>query len=152
MAWAFNGLWLPYLGACALYEDAYFNFLRARPRVLRELAREASEVYDTDPSNVFSGYNYTIQEGPRTHIQDIAIRRSMLRLGARFRGRGLVRIRDREGTHRLSMVLSPGQVPFHMPRKIERPELKGWWRPRSVESFYQSNKHLLILSNGAHHR
>jgi XTP/dITP diphosphohydrolase len=36
----------------------------------------------------------------------------------------------------------PGEIPFHMPDLIVTPELPGWWRPGSVESWYQSNKFL----------
>lgn len=48
------------------------------------------------------------------HLEDIAIRRCLVRLGLWFRGDQLV-----------------------------RPEWSGWWLPGSVESFYQSNKFLL---------
>lgn len=130
------------LGACALYEDGYFNFLIQNQDVLNELLAEASDVYDDARSNVDSGFNYLIQETKRTHIQDIAIRRSLVRMGEWFKGPKPIKIRDQLGTHPLSLTLSPGRVPFHRPDLIEQPELKGWWQPGSIESFYQSNRYL----------
>ena len=103
---------------------------------------EASDVYDDELSNVKSEFDYTKQETPRTHIQDIAIRRSLLRLGVWFEGKELIRIRQEKGTHSLSITLSPGRVPFHRPDLIVKPEITGWWYPETVESFYQSNKYL----------
>jgi hypothetical protein len=84
--------------------------------------------------------DYTVQETGRTHVQDIAIRRVVARLGRQFEGDQLIQIRDALGDHPLSMALSPGQVPFHRPDVILLPEIEGWWLPGSVESFYQSNK------------
>jgi hypothetical protein len=108
------------------------------------LIREASEVYDTDLSNINSGFDYTAQEGPRTHIQDIAIRRVVRDEGLAFRGPAPVRIRQELGTHPLSMTLSPGRVPFHRPELIIQPQLTGWWHPDTVEAFWQSNKILMV--------
>lgn len=108
-----------------LYEDAYMAFFEANPRVLEQLIGEASDVYDDAPSNVASGFSYSIQETNRTHIQDIAIRRCVMRLGRKFWGGELIQIRDYLGSHPLSMVLSPGRVPFHRPELIVRPQLQG---------------------------
>ncbi len=92
-----------------------------------------------------SGLDYTKQETKRTHIQDIAIRRSLIRLGKWFEGSELIRIRQEKGNHPLSMTLSPGRVPFHSPLLIIDPEIKGWWDSGTVESFYQSNRYLQVL-------
>lgn len=140
IAWKWKNGVIDKHGVIALYEDAYYHFLMKRPDVLRILVSEASDVYDNAPSNVESGFNYMRQEVSATHLQDISIRRVVLRLGATFRGKELIQIRDKDGPHPLSMELSPGQVPFHFPEHIEKPELEGWWKPGSVESFYQSNK------------
>lgn len=140
--WKVGTNFTDFLGACKYYEDAYCIFLNSRKDVLAQLVNEASDVYDDDVSNVKSEFDYTVQETGRTHIQDIAIRNSAKRLGIQFRGRKLIQIRHDRGTHPLSMILSPGRVPFHMPEIIEQPELTGWWNPGSVESFYQSNKFL----------
>lgn len=144
LVWKIGFDFFDFLGACALYEDAYFFYFKKRGDILLTLISEACDVYDDMPSNVNSGLDYTKQETERTHIQDIAIRRSLVRLCAYFRGDKLIQIRDRKGEHPLSMDLSPGRVPFHIPAIIEKPELRGWWEWRTVESFYQSNKYLQI--------
>lgn len=127
-----------------LYEDAYFEYLRRHKGLKAALILGASDVYDDSLSNIESGLDYSKQETERTHIQDIALRRCVRRFGEHFRGEELIQIRDREGSHELSMLLSPGQVPFHLPHLIENPQLEGWWKPFSVESFHQSNKVLQI--------
>ncbi|HLM83728.1 MAG TPA: hypothetical protein VK254_00760 [Candidatus Bathyarchaeia archaeon] len=139
----FGGAVLNFLGVCAVYEDAYFEFLKGNPYVMCQLV-EARDVWDDAESNVLSGFDYMKQETGRTHIQDIAIRRSVARMGCRFQGKELIRIRDKEGPHPLSLILSPGRVPFHRAGLIVKPELEGWWLPRSVESFYQSNRVLQV--------
>ena len=140
VVWKVRDVYVGEQGAYALYEDAYFEFLRKNPEVLMRLVSEASEVYDDSPFNVNCGLDYAVQETNRTHLQDIAIRRSLIRLGTWFRGGRLIQIRDKVGVHPLSMTLSPGKVPFHKPELIEKPEIEGWWEKSSVESFYQSNK------------
>lgn len=140
VVWKIKDFYVGESGAYALYEDAYFEFLRKVPDVLKQLVSDASEVYDDSPSNVNCGLDYAVQETNRTHLQDIAIRRSLIRLGTWFKGDKLIQIRDKVGVHPLSMTLSPGRVPFHKPDLIENPELEGWWAKSSVESFYQSNK------------
>lgn len=132
---------LDYLGMCVLYEESYLAFLRDNATVLAALTALASDVYDDAESNVTSRFDYAAQETDRTHVQDIAIRRSVLRLGESFHGTELVQIRDKMGKYELSVTLSPGRVPFIYPDKLVRPELSGkWWAEGSVESFYQSNK------------
>lgn len=143
LAWQFGGRVIDRAGMTMLYEDAYYEFLRHRREILTALVSEARDVYDDAESNVASGLDYTVQETGRTHVQDIAIRRVVLRLGESFRGSELIQIRDSLGSHPLSMILSPGQVLFHRPDLIVEPQL-GWWARGSVESFYQSNKFLQI--------
>ena len=140
VVWKVNGVYVGESGAYSLYEDAYFEFLKKNQDVLNQLVFEASNVYDDSPSNVSCGLDYSMQETNRTHLQDIAIRRSLIRLGTWFRGGKLIQIRDKVGIHPLSMTLSPGRVPFHKSEWIEKPESEGWWEKSSVESFYQSNK------------
>lgn len=152
LAWKIGPTFADYLGACALYEDAYFAFLGANPAVLAALIAGASDVYDDAPSNVASRFDYRAQETGRTHVQDIAIRRCLLRLGRWFEGEGLVQIRHSVGTHPLSMTLSPGKVPFHRPDLIlappwgeaERPDHEKWYDLGSTESFYQFNRFLQV--------
>ncbi|MBI2669839.1 MAG: hypothetical protein HYX20_01690 [Candidatus Yanofskybacteria bacterium] len=144
LAWKVGETFVDFFGVCALYEDAYFEFLKRNPEILNQLIAEASDVYDDEPSNVNSGFDYTKQETIRTHIQDIAIRRSVIRMGLWFRGQELIRIRQEKGTHPLSVILSPGRVPFHRPDLIEQPELEEWWYKGTIEGFYQSNKFFQI--------
>lgn len=127
-----------------LYEDVYYNFLKKHSKVLQQLVKEARDVYDDSPSNINSKLDYTKQETGRTHYQDIVIRRCVVRLGLKFRGKKLIQIRDYKGKYPLSLKLSPGRISFHMPELIKKPELTGWWQPGSIESFYQSNKVLQV--------
>ena len=144
--------WVDFGGMCQLYEDAYFYFLNSYPFWLNELLREAYDVYDDEESNVKSGLDYTIQETNRTHIQDIAIRNVVNRMGRKFHGAKLIQIRQELGSHRLSKVLSPGRVPFHRPEIIRDgehynsdPDSKpDWWTPGRVEDFYQRNRSTLV--------
>jgi hypothetical protein len=122
-----------------VYEDSYLLFLIANPSILELLVTEASDVYDDHPSNVASGLIYAIQQTNRNHYQDIAIRRCLRRLGRQFRGGNLLQIRHQIGTHPLSMTLSPGTVPFHLPQLVTEP-ITGWWEAGTVEAAYQSFK------------
>lgn len=144
--WTVGDSTLWFFNMCAAYESSYFLFFQQNPDVLEELVGVASDVYDDNPSNVCSGPDYSVQETNRTHIQDIAIRRAVARSGSRFQGKNLLQIRDAKGEHELSIILSPGKVPFEHSSWIERPQLRGWWNFDSVEAFYQSNRHLLVRS------
>ncbi|MBY0372716.1 MAG: hypothetical protein K2Q23_01900, partial [Bryobacteraceae bacterium] len=145
LVWKVGEAVTDFVGVCALYEDAYFNFMRTHPSIVERLIHEACDVYDDDESNVDSQFDYSKQETERTHIQDIAVRRCLLRMGRWFKGERLVQIRGSQGNSLLSELLSPGRVPFHRKDLICTPEKKGfWWKPGSVESFYQSNRVLQI--------
>ncbi len=144
LVWTVNRTLVDFLGACALYEDGYYYFLIKNSHIVGQLIYDACNVYDDNPTNVESGFDYKHQETARTHIQDIAIRRCLLRMGRWFKGRELIQIRSKADGHCLGRVLSPGNVPFHRPDLIGQPELKGWWKKGSVESFYQSNRVLQI--------
>ena len=123
------------------YTQAYEVWLNNNPDMLDWLVRNASDVYDISPEDVLSGTDYSIQLGAATHLQDIAVRIAIQRLGRKFRGTRLIQIRGKgsEGSR-----VSPGGVPFHLPMAICQPELKGWWEPGTVESFWQSNKILQV--------
>jgi len=141
-AWKFNQERLSFLLACQIYEDAYFMDSINREDLWTKLRREAKNVYDHQESNILSGFDYTIQEGKASHLQDIAIRRIFLRRGWEFEGNELIQIRSHNGFW--GKELSPGKVVFHLPELIESPPLKGWWNKNSIEDFYQSNKYLQI--------
>ena len=148
--WLMRGDYLEYLEVCLLYEEAYFKYFEKRPELLDFLLEIASDVYDDDPSNVKSGLDYSNRGEIRTHIQDIAIRNCVKRFNREFSGNRLIQIRDRIGTHPLSLALSPGQVPFHEPALISEPDNckevreNAWWLPLSVEDFYQLTKRLAV--------
>jgi nicotinate-nucleotide adenylyltransferase len=131
--------------ALALYEDAYVELFRRDGAVLDWLCAAASDVYDTAPSNVRSGVDYLAQEGGPTHLQDIAIRRALARVGRRFEGNDLLHVR---GAGSPGFALNPGKVAFHAPRRIIQPSLIGWWDAGSIEDFWQSNKILVARSAG----
>lgn len=136
-----NAQALDFQGMCVLYEESYVEFLKGNPEVLRQLVTEASDVYDDDPSNMASRFDYAVQETGRTHVQDISIRRAVLRLGHTFQGPEPIQIRHTKAPHPLSVTLSPGDVPFCAPELIASPQLKEWWwKEDSTEAFYQSNK------------
>jgi hypothetical protein len=142
LAWRFGELYIDRAAMSLIYEDAYYTYLFAHQDVLNQLCAEGRDVYDDAITNTASGLDYSAQETERTHVQDIAIRRAMVRLGRSFSGTELIQIRHSDGTHPLSLTLSPGKVPFHRPELICQPQLDGWWDDGSVESFYQSNKYL----------
>jgi hypothetical protein len=146
LVWLIGPNYFEQAAALAVYEDAYFAFLSSYPDVLEQLVSEAADVYDDDLVNVGSRLDYSIQQTSRTHLQDIAIRRCLVRMGNWFGGHDLIQIRDSLGSHPLSLTLSPGRVPFHLPGLISQPQLEGWWLPGSVESFYQSNRFLQVRS------
>ncbi len=137
-----EGKYYSWLEAVTLfYEEAYFEHFKENPDILDWLCQTASDVYDNAKSNVKSGLDYTIQESTSNHMQDIAIRRVVKRLNRAFQGDKLLQIRGRWAK---GGILSPGVVPFHRPEWILQPELVSWWQPGSIESFWQSNKVLLI--------
>lgn len=154
LAWKVGPTFADYLGACALYEDAYFCHFAANPDILAMLVMDAREIFDDAPTNVASRFDYLKQETDRTHVQDIAIRRCLLRLGVWFEGKDLIQIRHSVGQHPLSMTLSPGKVPFHRPDLIEpppwtpevRPDHEKWYDLGSTEAFYQFNRILQVRS------
>lgn len=142
IVWQWNGETIPYITACQLYEDGYYAHSFRRERFWKELASVARDVYDHQESDVQSGLDYLIQTGNATHLQDIAIRRVMLRKGCKFEGDKLVQIRSH--AEYWGQNLSPGKVPFHLPELITVPHLKKWWDYNSIEDFWQSNKVLQV--------
>jgi hypothetical protein len=127
--------------ALSLYEEAYLSFLKAEPSLAGWLCETACEVYDNNVSNIDSGLDYSVQETDADHLQDIAVRRCLLRLGLRLAGSELIQIR---GPRSVGYVLDPGRVPFHMPAMILDRAEPGWWEPGTVEAFWQHNKTLLV--------
>lgn len=140
MVWRFNGIDYDFAAACScLYEGSYFRYLYDKPAEL-DFICSYGEVIDNAPSNITSGLDYTKQESFSTHIQDIAIRNVVFKLGRVFTGPKekilVVRSKDSDGFR-----FGPGNVPFAVPAQIILPSLIPWWgKPGSVEDFWQSNK------------
>lgn len=143
--WTWNDIIIPWIDACLIYEDAYFEDSKEREDLWQKLILEAKDVYDFDKSNIESKLKYEIQEGPSTHIQDITIRRVvLLRRGWQFKGNKLIQIRSHKSYW--GEQLSPGKVKFHLPELITEPQFEGdyWWDFNSVEDFYQRHKVLQV--------
>lgn len=141
------------------YEMSYFAYLIFNNAELDYIC-SFIEVIDNSITNINSGTDYNHQEAMSTHIQDIAIRKVLKRLGLKFKSRCCERDLNEDGNcdkHRVSDVhtriltvrgptsngghLNPGQVPFIWPHLIEMPSLRpDWAKAWSVEDFWQSNK------------
>jgi len=131
------------------YEMSYLAYLIFNSAELDYIC-SFEEVIDNGISNITSGFDYNKQESNATHIQDIAIRKVLKRLGLHFRPSKsamidphkvlVVRGPDTSGGH-----LNPGQVPFIWPHLIEMPSMRpDWAKPWSVEDFWQSNKYIQV--------
>lgn len=147
LMWQWGSVIIPRKDAIQIYEDGYYEFLGKEKNILYWLINNYKDIYDTAESNINSGLDYEIQETSNTHLHDISIRRVILRLGKEFHGEKIMRVRwkDSEG-----FKLSPGVVPFHLPKMICKEELKDytgngiWWDENSIEDFYQRNKLLQV--------
>jgi len=144
LAWSIGGPTFDFFNACRyFYEEAYFQWLAVRPQEV-DLICQYGECYDNEPENVHSGLDYMIQRAYSTHIQDIAVRNVLRRLGRWFQnanGKLLqIRSRDSEGFR-----FGPGNIAFHVPQSIIQPSLcPKWAEIGSVEDFWQSNKMLQV--------
>lgn len=132
--------WCTFQEACKFfYEESYYRYLRMNPADVRFIC-EYRECYDNAESNIESGLDYTKQESYSTHIQDIAMRNAMRRLGAFFTGANgkLLQIR---GATTDGFRFGPGNLPYFAPETIISPSLRPEWAlQHSVEDFWQSNK------------
>lgn len=142
LRWKWGNNYISFEQACKIYEMAYFidSFNREEPwELLMSMGRD---VYDTNPNNVESGLDYTIQKNSATNIQDIAIRNVIYNRGLKFEGDQLIQVRkhgDFWGNN-----FSPGKVKFHRPDVLDKPYMKGWWDELSVEHWYQQAKWLQV--------
>jgi len=142
IAWKWKDEYLPHITACQIYEDAYYSDSFRREDLWKELIKEAKDVYDHHESDIESGLDYLVQKGAATHLQDIAVRRVVMRRGWKFQGDKLIQIRSHK--EYWGEKLSPGKVKFHLPELIIEPRLEGWWDDYSIEQWYQSAKVLQI--------
>lgn len=124
------------------YEESYFRWLQARPEAVQFITMH-NEVYDNAITNIASGLDYKKQESYSTHIQDIAIRNCLRRLGVWFRRERNVPLQIR-GTGE-GEKYNPGHIPFYDPSLISKPSLRPQWAEEgSVEDFWQSNKWIQV--------
>lgn len=125
------------------YEASYVEFLRDNPKEV-DFICSYGECYDNAKTNIQSGCDYTIQEALSTHIQDIAIRNALKKLGRKFEGptEKLLEIRSTDSN---GFKYGPGNVPFLLPRLITQPSKSPRWaKTGSVEDFWQSNKWIQV--------
>jgi hypothetical protein len=138
-----------------VYENAYLRYFQKNPDILLKILTSWSDVFDTAPTNVSSGFNYSLQESPQrgSHLHDIAVRTIVNRLGLKFSGQELVQIRSHKSA---GGFLSPGVLPFS-DDKLQllppRPEAwdsqatsqvvasersgRKWWEKDTIEDAYQ---------------
>lgn len=144
------GEWvLDFEEAVLLYDDAYYKFISEDEKNLYNIIKFA-ECYDSDQTNILIGLEHDPKATPR-HIQDVSVRRALVRMGTYFSGfRGsnaeykeeeLLHIRG-EGTN--GNWLMPGNIPFHKLQLIMPTEqvenFPKWANRQSVEGFWQANK------------
>jgi hypothetical protein len=133
-----------FLEACQLfYEESYYCYLANRPEDV-DFICQFGECIDNAPSNIQSGCDYEHQEAYSTHIQDIAVRNVLKRLGRWFTAEReeilVIRSSNTNGYR-----FSPGNIPFYDPALITQPEIRPRWAGvNSTEAFWQSNKVLQV--------
>lgn len=130
--------------ACHIfYELSYLHYFQHSAEAL-DFVCSYGECIDNAMTNIQSGLDYTKQEAFSTHIQDIAVRNVLNKLGREFRGPKskilVIRSPDSEGYR-----FGPGNIHFFAPSLIHQPSLRPpWANARSVEDFWQSNKWLQV--------
>lgn len=135
---------LNFVQACkTIYEESYVRYLQDRLDDVGFICT-FTDCMDNSPTNVHSGLDYTAQEASSTHIQDIAVRNALQRLGYWFTGARtellIIRSADSNGYR-----FGPGNVPLYRPELITQPsKCPQWASPGSVEDFWQSNKYLQV--------
>jgi hypothetical protein len=132
--------------AISLYENSYYKHLQEakcphNPNLKKTdyLSQEAADVFDTTPRNTESGFNYYHQSTPAAHFQDISIRRVMAKLGMRFNGDKLIKVRSRYNPDSVGISLSPKKIDFIKPEIVKLPATKRD-RTASIEDFWQYNR------------
>jgi hypothetical protein len=146
LAWLINDHAFEFEEACRLwYEESYFLHLQQYPLEI-DFICSFGECIDNAITNIESGCDYTKQEAFSTHIQDIAVRNVLKRMGRWFQGPKdkILTIRSADSN---GFKFGPGNVPFSDPNRIVQPSLcPTWANEGSVEDFWQSNKYLQIAS------
>ena len=133
--------------AVKLYEEAYEKHLRDNPSKAEYLRDNARDVYDNDQKNIQSGSNYFIQSHRVTHLQDIAIRRVMSKLGYSFKGSELIKVRQSRNSNEVGRSLSPKNIPFHKPEIVKNFIPSKEKTVPSIEDFWQLNRVIQFSDN-----
>jgi hypothetical protein len=143
LRWLYKEELYDFEAACThLYEYSYMRWFQDNAKEAAFITANFENVIDNALSNVESGLDYTKQETPATHIQDIAIRRAIAALGYSFAGKGILVVRGLESA---GNKYGPGNIPFFDYDAITTPYLTPWWaKTTSVESFWQSNKYICV--------
>lgn len=139
----------PFVAACSeLYEESYYQYLKDRASEI-DFICSFGECIDNDETNVESGLDYSKQESWATHIQDIAVRNVLKRLGRKFEDPNKAKLLVIRSQNDNGFRFNPGNVPFFDPELITQPSmLPRWAKAGSVEDFWQSNKWLVVKRGG----
>jgi hypothetical protein len=97
------------------YEDAYWNLFRTNVKLLKEVL-QYQEVFILSPKDIESGLDYRCQKDMENHYCDIAIRRSLRRLGVWFKGT------DERSLNLAGSRLNPQIVKFHLKHLLDAGE------------------------------
>lgn len=159
--WQVKDMILSFEDATMYYEDAYCIYLSKNIEIIPFILNFA-ECYDSERKNILDHTTYNSTQIPR-HIQDIAIRRILLRSGAyfkKFRGveywdeyeeEDLLHVRGASSkTNKVpnGAALMPGNIPFHVPDLIlEQNNIPKWAKIDSVEAFWQANKVIIKVKD-----
>ena len=118
-----------------IYEDAYCQFFRNNVSKLKILAENFYDVCVTDRADLESGLDYHKQTQKWDHYADIAIRRSLVRLGLWFKGEvDLFKIAGSD--------YNDGNVPFHLPHLLHRSDAK-----QSAKAWLSSNRIIAVATS-----
>jgi hypothetical protein len=116
-----------------LYEDAYYHFLEKNIFWIKKLT-SYSDCYVINNKDLESELNYRNQNQRYSdHLQDIAIRRCLVRFGVSFKGKDIFKIKDSD--------IDDTRVPFHLPHLIRKPNGK------SIRAWYNSSRVVVIAQS-----
>ena len=142
--WVVDSKFFSFIQACVLfYERSYLCYLKDREEDLKYIS-SFCECIDNSFTNIQSRLDYNYQESYATHIQDIAVRNTIVYLGYNFdiRSKEVLVIRSTDSN---GYRFSPGKVPFIDTSLINQPSLRPKWADEgSVEDFWQSNKWVCV--------
>ena len=114
-----------------LYEDAYWNFFRKNVGRLKELVENYYDVMVYERDDLDAKLSYKDRQKSKDYFQDIAIRRSLIRMGVWFKGKEILKISKSR--------FNDGKIPFHLPNLIRTPDAS-----KSTRSWLDSNRMIVI--------